>query len=163
MDRPLGKLNRRPPRWLEVNTQFYRKPIILVADGIDSDATFWQYADSGTFPGDQDLFNGNAAGLSRYGSQCTCLPVFAKINRQSSLGWLWAPKMIGLFKAESERGVDIPLVQCSIGLFSRSRTKFDLFLFIKSLLVDCPIYAHSRQQLRGSCDIFLCHPIPFVS
>jgi len=27
--------------------------------------TFWQYADSGTFPGDQDLFNGDAAGLSR--------------------------------------------------------------------------------------------------
>jgi len=27
--------------------------------------TFWQYADSGPFPGDQDLFNGDAAGLSR--------------------------------------------------------------------------------------------------
>ncbi|KAH9024794.1 glycoside hydrolase family 25 protein [Lactarius hengduanensis] len=27
--------------------------------------TFWQYADSGTYPGDQDLFNGDAAGLQR--------------------------------------------------------------------------------------------------
>ncbi|KAF7316067.1 Secreted hydrolase [Mycena indigotica] len=27
--------------------------------------TFWQYADSGSNPGDQDLFNGDAAGLSR--------------------------------------------------------------------------------------------------
>jgi len=27
--------------------------------------TFWQYADSGKFPGDQDSFNGDAAGLSR--------------------------------------------------------------------------------------------------
>ncbi|KAI0290542.1 N,O-diacetylmuramidase [Multifurca ochricompacta] len=26
--------------------------------------TFWQYADSGPYPGDQDLFNGDAAGLS---------------------------------------------------------------------------------------------------
>jgi GH25 family lysozyme M1 (1,4-beta-N-acetylmuramidase) len=25
--------------------------------------TFWQYADSGTFPGDQDVFNGTAARL----------------------------------------------------------------------------------------------------
>ncbi|KAF5391032.1 hypothetical protein D9757_004057 [Collybiopsis confluens] len=28
-------------------------------------ATFWQYADSGPNPGDQDVFNGDAAGLSR--------------------------------------------------------------------------------------------------
>ncbi|KAJ7665935.1 glycoside hydrolase family 25 protein [Mycena polygramma] len=28
-------------------------------------ATFWQYADSGPNPGDQDLFNGDAAGLGR--------------------------------------------------------------------------------------------------
>ncbi|KAK6992708.1 secreted hydrolase [Favolaschia claudopus] len=28
-------------------------------------ATFWQYADSGPNPGDQDLFNGDAAGLKR--------------------------------------------------------------------------------------------------
>lgn len=28
-------------------------------------ATFWQYADSGPNPGDQDYFNGDAAGLSR--------------------------------------------------------------------------------------------------
>ena len=27
--------------------------------------TFWQYADSGTFPGDQDYFNGDANGLKR--------------------------------------------------------------------------------------------------
>ncbi|TRM62333.1 glycoside hydrolase family 25 protein [Schizophyllum amplum] len=27
--------------------------------------TFWQYADSGSNPGDQDVFNGDAAGLSR--------------------------------------------------------------------------------------------------
>jgi len=27
--------------------------------------TFWQFADSGTFPGDQDLFNGDSAGLKR--------------------------------------------------------------------------------------------------
>ncbi|KAF8266536.1 putative N,O-diacetyl muramidase [Lactarius quietus] len=27
--------------------------------------TFWQYADSGPFPGDQDSFNGDAAGLKR--------------------------------------------------------------------------------------------------
>ncbi|KAH9013076.1 glycoside hydrolase family 25 protein [Lactarius pseudohatsudake] len=27
--------------------------------------TFWQYADSGTYPGDQDSFNGDAAGLKR--------------------------------------------------------------------------------------------------
>ncbi|KAJ3560636.1 hypothetical protein NP233_g10707 [Leucocoprinus birnbaumii] len=27
--------------------------------------TFWQYADSGPNPGDQDLFNGDAAGLKR--------------------------------------------------------------------------------------------------
>jgi hypothetical protein len=25
--------------------------------------TFWQFADSGTFPGDQDYFNGSASGL----------------------------------------------------------------------------------------------------
>ncbi|KZT20844.1 glycoside hydrolase family 25 protein [Neolentinus lepideus HHB14362 ss-1] len=28
--------------------------------------TFWQYADSGSSPGDQDRFNGDAAGLRRY-------------------------------------------------------------------------------------------------
>ena len=28
--------------------------------------TFWQYADSGSNPGDQDIFNGDAAGLKRY-------------------------------------------------------------------------------------------------
>ena len=28
--------------------------------------TFWQYADSGPYPGDQDLFNGDATGLSKY-------------------------------------------------------------------------------------------------
>ncbi|KAH9066213.1 putative N,O-diacetyl muramidase, partial [Lactarius vividus] len=28
--------------------------------------TFWQYADSGPYPGDQDRFNGDAAGLRRY-------------------------------------------------------------------------------------------------
>ncbi|KAH7926422.1 glycoside hydrolase family 25 protein [Leucogyrophana mollusca] len=28
--------------------------------------TFWQYADSGSNPGDQDVFNGDAAGLSRH-------------------------------------------------------------------------------------------------
>ena len=27
--------------------------------------TFWQYADSGSNPGDQDVFNGDAAGLKR--------------------------------------------------------------------------------------------------
>jgi len=27
--------------------------------------TFWQNADSGTFPGDQDVFNGDAAGLKK--------------------------------------------------------------------------------------------------
>ncbi|KAL0959551.1 hypothetical protein HGRIS_011265 [Hohenbuehelia grisea] len=27
--------------------------------------TFWQYADSGANPGDQDIFNGDAAGLKR--------------------------------------------------------------------------------------------------
>jgi GH25 family lysozyme M1 (1,4-beta-N-acetylmuramidase) len=27
--------------------------------------TFWQYADSGPNPGDQDIFNGDAAGLKR--------------------------------------------------------------------------------------------------
>ncbi|KAJ7665936.1 glycoside hydrolase family 25 protein [Mycena polygramma] len=31
-------------------------------------ATFWQYADSGPNPGDQDLFNGDAAGLQRMAS-----------------------------------------------------------------------------------------------
>ncbi|KAH9022150.1 glycoside hydrolase family 25 protein [Lactarius hengduanensis] len=30
--------------------------------------TFWQYADSGPFPGDQDRFNGDAAGLSSFAS-----------------------------------------------------------------------------------------------
>ncbi|KAF5356890.1 hypothetical protein D9756_006421 [Leucocoprinus leucothites] len=29
-------------------------------------ATFWQYADSGPNPGDQDLFNGDVAGLKRF-------------------------------------------------------------------------------------------------
>ena len=29
-------------------------------------ATFWQYADSGPNPGDQDEFNGSADGLKRY-------------------------------------------------------------------------------------------------
>ncbi|PFH48036.1 glycoside hydrolase family 25 protein [Amanita thiersii Skay4041] len=29
-------------------------------------ATFWQYADSGPNPGDQDLFNGDDAGLARF-------------------------------------------------------------------------------------------------
>ena len=28
--------------------------------------TFWQYADSGSNPGDQDVFNGDAAGLKRF-------------------------------------------------------------------------------------------------
>ncbi|KAJ7109630.1 glycoside hydrolase family 25 protein [Mycena crocata] len=34
--------------------------------------TFWQYADTGPNPGDQDLFNGDAAGLGR----CRTLPFF---------------------------------------------------------------------------------------
>lgn len=29
-------------------------------------ATFWQYADSGPNPGDQDEFNGSAQGLKKY-------------------------------------------------------------------------------------------------
>lgn len=29
-------------------------------------ATFWQYADSGPYPGDQDYFNGDLAGLQRF-------------------------------------------------------------------------------------------------
>ncbi|KAF8068677.1 glycoside hydrolase family 25 protein [Lyophyllum atratum] len=33
-----------------------------------STASFWQYADSGPNPGDQDLFNGDAAGLQRMAS-----------------------------------------------------------------------------------------------
>lgn len=28
--------------------------------------TFWQFADSGSNPGDQDIFNGDMAGLQRY-------------------------------------------------------------------------------------------------
>lgn len=28
--------------------------------------TFWQYADKGPNPGDQDSFNGDSAGLQRY-------------------------------------------------------------------------------------------------
>jgi hypothetical protein len=28
--------------------------------------TFWQYADSGPYPGDQDYFNGDATGLKKY-------------------------------------------------------------------------------------------------
>ncbi|KAF8266534.1 glycoside hydrolase superfamily [Lactarius quietus] len=40
-------------------------PLAGVANVIHSYTTFWQYADSGPFPGDQDLFNGDAAGLKR--------------------------------------------------------------------------------------------------
>ena len=32
--------------------------------------TFWQYADSGTFPGDQDQFNGAYAQLQRIACAC---------------------------------------------------------------------------------------------
>ena len=110
LDRLLGKLNRHPPSRLEVIYSISRK--LVVADGVDSYPPFWQYADSGTFPGDQDLFNGDAAGLSRYVSQWICLPVLAKINRRSSLGWLWVHKMIGPFKTESKGGVGILLVKC---------------------------------------------------
>ncbi|KAG0705635.1 glycoside hydrolase family 25 protein [Suillus ampliporus] len=35
--------------------------------------TFWQYADSGPNPGDADLFNGDAAGLTRYYSERGCV------------------------------------------------------------------------------------------
>ena len=28
--------------------------------------TFWQFADSGSNPGDQNIFNGDMAGLQRY-------------------------------------------------------------------------------------------------
>ncbi|KAI0298738.1 glycoside hydrolase family 25 protein, partial [Multifurca ochricompacta] len=34
--------------------------------------TFWQYADSGPNPGDQDLFNGDITGLQRYGFTSLC-------------------------------------------------------------------------------------------
>lgn len=37
--------------------------------------TFWQYADSGPYPGDQDYFNGDATGLSKYVD--SCVPPFA--------------------------------------------------------------------------------------
>ncbi|KAH9032497.1 hypothetical protein EDB84DRAFT_1270659 [Lactarius hengduanensis] len=40
--------------------------------------TFWQYADSGPHPGDQDEFNGDAAGLKRYCVSRFC--VHAKLN-----------------------------------------------------------------------------------
>lgn len=33
---------------------------------LHSYATFWQYADSGSNPGDQDEFNGSMAGLKAY-------------------------------------------------------------------------------------------------
>jgi GH25 family lysozyme M1 (1,4-beta-N-acetylmuramidase) len=32
--------------------------------------TFWQYADSGTFPGDQDRFNGDYSQLQRIACAC---------------------------------------------------------------------------------------------
>jgi hypothetical protein len=65
--RRLGKLYRHPPRRLEVIYSISRKLLLVfIADGIHSYTTLWQYADSGTFPGDQDLFNGDAAGLSQY-------------------------------------------------------------------------------------------------
>jgi hypothetical protein len=33
---------------------------------IYSFTTFWQYANSGPYPGDQDYFNGDATGLHKY-------------------------------------------------------------------------------------------------
>ncbi|KAF8263036.1 hypothetical protein EI94DRAFT_626836 [Lactarius quietus] len=69
--------------------------------------TFWKFADSDTFPGDQDSFNGDAAGLSRYVSQCICLYAFARrTNGVHVLVWLWVHKMVGLFKVESDSGHD---------------------------------------------------------
>jgi hypothetical protein len=35
-------------------------------NGDDSYYTFWQYADSGSNPGDQDYFNGSATQLTKY-------------------------------------------------------------------------------------------------
>ncbi|KAH9035935.1 glycoside hydrolase superfamily [Lactarius pseudohatsudake] len=56
--------------------------------------TFWQYADSGPHPGDQDKFNGDAAGLKRYLAKefwkTTHLKVLSARRRTRSLRPHWA-------------------------------------------------------------------------
>ena len=63
----LCKLDWHHARGLEVSSHFSLTIIVGTshADICPSYATFWQYADSGPNPGDQDLFNGDLAGLQR--------------------------------------------------------------------------------------------------
>ena len=51
-------------------TQFPENMLSDFADYIQSSPTFWQYADSGPYPGNQDYFNGNAASLQGYCVSC---------------------------------------------------------------------------------------------
>jgi hypothetical protein len=44
----------------------YLTSYLIEQSYVSSVFTFWQYASSGTNPGDQDLFNGDAAALKRY-------------------------------------------------------------------------------------------------
>ena len=64
---------------LPAGWRYYSIPwnyLVSFADCVHSFTTFWQYADSGPNPGDQDYFNGDSAGLKRYCVSCFCDPVF---------------------------------------------------------------------------------------
>jgi hypothetical protein len=73
VDRQLGQHYWPSPRWLEVNRKdINRIELGPLRRGDANDAytyrftTFWQYADSGPYPGDQDYFNGDMTGLHKY-------------------------------------------------------------------------------------------------
>ena len=91
LDCQLGRRNRHPPRWLEVIPRFSESYLVSVAHDVHSSATFWQYAEFGHYPGRQDYFIGNDAGLQGYCFSCFLCPcIREKVKRRSPLDLLTA-------------------------------------------------------------------------
>ncbi|KAI9449735.1 hypothetical protein BJY52DRAFT_1227610 [Lactarius psammicola] len=92
-------------------------------------ATFWQYADSGPFPGDQDRFIGDAAGLSSGGGRV--LPgLLVSINRACVyyLHWPTKPCSSASRRTLSEtpehiglRSTEVESRTCATGLQAQGR------------------------------------------
>ena len=80
LDRPLRVEHRDAPGWVVVRVLFVSSSVEArltrwrsAAENIVSRyTTFWQYADSGSNPGDQDEFNGSLQGLKKCASHFIC-------------------------------------------------------------------------------------------
>ncbi|KAL0959556.1 hypothetical protein HGRIS_011270 [Hohenbuehelia grisea] len=66
-------------------------------------ATFWQYADSGPNPGDQDIFNGDAAGLKRIPVGIREMPVASFFSSSHASNSIFIVQLAQLPPARSDQ------------------------------------------------------------